>query len=56
MGFETQRAVRVIRRSPRNSRSGALLVVSHDLPFLRDLELTRWVRLEQDELVDIDPL
>lgn len=35
---------------------GALLVVSHDLPFLRDLELTRWVRLEREELVDIDPL
>ena len=35
---------------------GALLVVSHDLPFLRELELTRWVRLEQDALVDIDPL
>ena len=38
------------------SYRGALLVVSHDLPFLRDLELTRWVRLEQHALVDIDPL
>lgn len=38
------------------SYRGALLVVSHDLPFLRDLELTRWVRLEQHELVDIDPM
>jgi ATPase subunit of ABC transporter with duplicated ATPase domains len=25
---------------------GALIVVSHDLPFLRSLEITRWLRLE----------
>jgi ATPase subunit of ABC transporter with duplicated ATPase domains len=34
---------------------GALLVASHDLPFLRGLGLTRWLRLEAG-LSDIDPL
>ncbi|HTT50448.1 MAG TPA: ABC-F family ATP-binding cassette domain-containing protein [Streptosporangiaceae bacterium] len=34
---------------------GALLVASHDVPFLRDLGLTRWLRLD-GELAGIDPL
>jgi ATPase subunit of ABC transporter with duplicated ATPase domains len=27
---------------------GALIVVSHDLPFLRSLEITRWLRIDPD--------
>jgi ATPase subunit of ABC transporter with duplicated ATPase domains len=35
---------------------GALVVVSHDLPFLRSLGITRWLRLERaGRLIDIDP-
>lgn len=34
---------------------GALLVASHDLPFLRELGLTRWLSLEE-ELTEIEPL
>jgi len=34
---------------------GALLVASHDVPFLRDLGITRWLRLD-GELTGIDPL
>jgi hypothetical protein len=30
-------------------------VASHDVPFLRDLGITRWLRLD-GELTDIDPL
>jgi len=30
-------------------------VASHDVPFLRELGLTRWLRLAGD-LVEIDPL
>ena len=37
------------------SYQGALLVASHDVPFLRGLGLTRWLRIE-GELADIDPL
>ncbi len=37
------------------SYPGALIVASHDLPFLRDIGLTRWVRLDR-ELTEIDPL
>jgi ATPase subunit of ABC transporter with duplicated ATPase domains len=37
------------------SYSGALIVASHDLPFLRAIGLSRWVRLESG-LEDIDPL
>jgi ATPase subunit of ABC transporter with duplicated ATPase domains len=37
------------------SYRGALLVASHDVPFLRELGLTRWLRLDGD-LTDIDPL
>jgi ATPase subunit of ABC transporter with duplicated ATPase domains len=37
------------------SYRGALLVASHDVPFLRDIGLTRWLRLDGD-LAEIDPL
>jgi ATPase subunit of ABC transporter with duplicated ATPase domains len=37
------------------SYQGALIAASHDVPFLRDLGLTRWLRIER-ELADIDPL
>src|SRR5215472_13468588 len=37
------------------SYRGALLVASHDAPFLRELGLTRWLRLDGD-LAEIDPL
>jgi ATPase subunit of ABC transporter with duplicated ATPase domains len=36
---------------------GALLVVSHDVPFLRTLGITRWLRLDRSGVVaDTDPL
>jgi ATPase subunit of ABC transporter with duplicated ATPase domains len=36
---------------------GALVVVSHDVPFLRSIGITRWLRLERSgRLADIDPL
>ncbi|MFI1432675.1 ABC-F family ATP-binding cassette domain-containing protein [Streptomyces lydicus] len=38
------------------SYEGALLVVSHDLPFLRDLGITRWLAVEDGELTGIEPL
>jgi ATPase subunit of ABC transporter with duplicated ATPase domains len=35
---------------------GALLVVSHDLPFLRSIGITRWLRLERSgRVADVDP-
>jgi ATPase subunit of ABC transporter with duplicated ATPase domains len=35
---------------------GAILVASHDLPFLRSAGITRWLRLDRDAgLADIDP-
>jgi ATPase subunit of ABC transporter with duplicated ATPase domains len=37
------------------SYQGALIVASHDAAFLRDLGLTRWLRIGR-ELTDIDPL
>jgi ATPase subunit of ABC transporter with duplicated ATPase domains len=37
------------------SYPGALIVASHDVPFLRDLGLTRWLRMDR-ELTGIDPL
>ena len=37
------------------SYRGALLVASHDVPFLRELGLTRWLRLDGN-LTEIDPL
>ncbi len=38
------------------SYNGALLVVSHDLPFLREIGITRWLAIEDNELNEIDPL
>jgi ATPase subunit of ABC transporter with duplicated ATPase domains len=36
---------------------GALLVASHDLPFLRSIGVTRWLRLDAGgRLTDVDPL
>ena len=36
---------------------GALVVVSHDVPFLRSIGITRWLRLERTgRLADTDPL
>ncbi|MGW8851774.1 ABC-F family ATP-binding cassette domain-containing protein [Streptomyces xiamenensis] len=35
---------------------GALLVASHDLPFLREIGITRRLRAEGEELVEGDPL
>jgi ATPase subunit of ABC transporter with duplicated ATPase domains len=36
---------------------GALVVVSHDAPFLRSVGITRWLRLDRSgRLADIDPL
>ena len=36
---------------------GALVVVSHDVPFLRSIGITRWLRLDRDgRLADIDPI
>ncbi len=37
------------------SYRGALLVASHDVPFLRDIGITRWLRLDGD-LTDTGPL
>lgn len=38
------------------SYNGALVVASHDLPFLRDIGITRWLSIEDNELHEIDPL
>jgi ATPase subunit of ABC transporter with duplicated ATPase domains len=38
------------------SYSGALLIASHDLPFLRDIGITRWLELTPETLTDIEPL
>ncbi|MGW0040300.1 ABC-F family ATP-binding cassette domain-containing protein [Rhodococcus sp. NPDC003348] len=35
---------------------GALVVVSHDVPFLRDIGITRWLELTESGVTDIDPL
>ncbi|MFC5746676.1 ABC-F family ATP-binding cassette domain-containing protein [Actinomadura rugatobispora] len=36
---------------------GALLVVSHDVPFLRTIGITRWLRLDRDAgLTEVDPM
>ncbi|WP_407562752.1 ABC-F family ATP-binding cassette domain-containing protein [Streptomyces sp. 184] len=37
------------------SYEGALVVASHDVPFLRDIGITRWLLLDE-ELSDIEPL
>ena len=33
---------------------GAMIVVSHDLPFLRDVGPTRWLELGPDGLAEVD--
>ncbi len=39
-----------------NSYRGALLVVSHDVSFLRGLKIDRWLWLDRDDgLGEIDP-
>jgi ATPase subunit of ABC transporter with duplicated ATPase domains len=36
---------------------GALIVVSHDLPFLRTIGITRWLRMDREEgLAEVDPM
>ncbi|MGI5347781.1 ABC-F family ATP-binding cassette domain-containing protein [Streptomyces sp. CA-250714] len=35
---------------------GALLVASHDVPFLRELGITRWLELREGELWEVDPV
>ena len=38
------------------SYNGALVIASHDVPFLREIGITRWVELTPGSLTDIDPL
>ncbi|HSA52074.1 MAG TPA: ABC-F family ATP-binding cassette domain-containing protein [Yinghuangia sp.] len=38
------------------SYQGALIVASHDVPFLRDLDVTRWLRLDEHGLTRVDPM
>jgi ATPase subunit of ABC transporter with duplicated ATPase domains len=38
------------------SYEGALVVAAHDLPFLRQIGITRWLRLEGGELAGTEPL
>ena len=38
------------------SYNGALVIASHDLPFLREIGITRWLHLDHNELTEIDPL
>ncbi|MFE9366178.1 ATP-binding cassette domain-containing protein [Streptomyces sp. NPDC006978] len=42
-------------RSALAAYRGALIVASHDLPFLASLGITRWLLLDADGLRDIDP-
>ncbi|MFC6936145.1 hypothetical protein ACFQHO_41575 [Actinomadura yumaensis] len=40
-----------------DSYQGALVVVSHDVPFLRTLGITRWLRMDRvTGLTETDPL
>jgi ATPase subunit of ABC transporter with duplicated ATPase domains len=39
-----------------SSYAGALVVASHDLPFLREIGITRWIRLDENHLTEVDPL
>jgi hypothetical protein len=32
------------------------VVASHDLPFLQEIGITRWIQLDHNELTEIDPL
>jgi ATPase subunit of ABC transporter with duplicated ATPase domains len=38
------------------SYNGALVIASHDLPFLREIGITRWLHLDHNDLVEIEPL
>jgi ATPase subunit of ABC transporter with duplicated ATPase domains len=38
------------------SFNGAVIIASHDVPFLREVGITRWVELTPETLSDIDPL
>ncbi|MEU8138654.1 ABC-F family ATP-binding cassette domain-containing protein [Streptodolium elevatio] len=38
------------------SYRGALIVASHDVPFLRGLGVTRWMNLDADGLTEVDPM
>jgi ATPase subunit of ABC transporter with duplicated ATPase domains len=38
------------------SYAGALIVASHDVPFLRSIGVTRWLRLADGRLAEVDPL
>ncbi|WP_020389453.1 ABC-F family ATP-binding cassette domain-containing protein [Kribbella catacumbae] len=38
------------------SYNGALVIASHDLPFLREIGITRWLHLDHNDLTEIDPL
>jgi ATPase subunit of ABC transporter with duplicated ATPase domains len=50
-----RRALQAIKRSQATADyRGVLLVASHDLPFLRTIGITRWLRLE-GRLIPIDP-
>jgi ATPase subunit of ABC transporter with duplicated ATPase domains len=37
------------------SYEGALVVAGHDVPFLRSLDITRWVRIRDGVLEEVDP-
>jgi ATPase subunit of ABC transporter with duplicated ATPase domains len=39
-----------------DSHAGALIVASHDVPFLRRIGITRWVLLDETGLTPIEPL
>jgi ATPase subunit of ABC transporter with duplicated ATPase domains len=39
-----------------DSYAGALIVASHDVPFLRRIGITRWLRLDETGLAPIEPL
>ena len=39
-----------------DSYRGALIVASHDLPFLRRVGITRWLRLDEIGLESVNPL
>jgi ATPase subunit of ABC transporter with duplicated ATPase domains len=44
------------RQPALDAYQGALLLASHDLPFLRSVTITRWLRLDRDSgLAAIEP-
>jgi ATPase subunit of ABC transporter with duplicated ATPase domains len=38
------------------SYAGALIVASHDVPFLRSIGVTRWLRMVDGRLTEVDPM